>query len=313
MNGKAKPMRPSYVLQVLGVLMVLGGASGFASPPASIKPRPRTLALNAVTARDRAGGKAKSSAAAAARRPKPSPSSSSRQAPWLADLMTSWFNLALPKLSSLSGTSNTKATNRRYSSARDGIRAEILQLRVSNAELREEVGALRKSMVDRGYIPVEDIFAAATKAASSVEGDEASGRREPQQNSKNPPPPPPKLPREARLAALVALYGAAVAIGGVFVPIAIGVGASRSLRWLDEGGTVIPKRWRAGDGGRGQEVRRRRRWKDAVLSYVPVVARSRGRGSADFGDGAGGVTEDAGLVTAETLADAWDNMYPPRR
>lgn len=307
-----------------------------------------------------------------------------RQAPWLADLMTSWFSLPVPRLPSPSGTSRAETTNRRFSSARDGIRAEILQvrshkrwahccrytsllsrgwlsitltmkgqvsakpvsrlrvtalappskpskaltnplpplrrgpqLRVSNAELREEVGALRKSMVDRGYVPVEDIFAVTTRAASSAGGEEAAARNDPQQNSKKPPAPPAKLPREARLAALVVLYGAAVAVGGVFVPIAIGVGASRSLRWLDEGGTLMPKRWRrrggGGAGGRGQEGRRRRRWKDAVLSYVPVVARSRGRGDVGAGDGAGGVMEDAGLVTAEALADAWDKMYPPRR
>ena len=128
------------------------------------------------------------------------------------------------------------------------------QLRVSNAELREEVGALRKSMVDRGYVPVEDIFAVTTRAASSAGGEEAAARNDPQQNSKKPPAPPAKLPREARLAALVVLYGAAVAVGGVFVPIAIGVGASRSLRWLDEGGTLMPKRWRrrGGEGGGGR-------------------------------------------------------------
>lgn len=178
-------------------------------------------------------------------------------------------------------------------------------------------------MVDRGYIPVEDIFAVAAKTASPGEGDKA-GKNDPQQqqprsNSKKPPAPPPaKLPREARLAALVVLYGAAVAVGGVFVPIAIGVGASRSLRWLDEGGTLTPKRWRRRgeslDGGRGQKPsgggrRRGRRWKDAVLSYVPVVARSRREGGVGGVDGA----EDAGLMSAEALADAWDKLYPPRR
>lgn len=180
------------------------------------------------------------------------------------------------------------------------------------------MSALRKSMVDRGYIPVEDIFAATTKAAPSAEGDKAR-KNDPQQDSKNTPAPPAKLPREARLAALVVLYGAAVAIGGVFVPIAIGVGASRSLRWLDEGGTLMPKRWRRGSGPPLGQKGRRRRWKDAVLSYVPAVARSRGEGGvgagvgAGVGDGAVGGAEDEGFMSAEALADAWDNMYPPRR
>eukprot|EP00903_Cladosiphon_okamuranus_P011761 g11055.t1 len=299
--------------------MVLGAAVGLVPPPASVKPQPQRLRLNAVAAsdreRDRSGGKANAnSSSVAARRQKTNPSGSSHQAPWLAELVTSWFNLPLPKLPSPSGSSRTKATNRRYSSARDGIRAEILQLRVSNAELREEVGALRKSMVDRGYMPVEDIFAVATKAALAAEGDNKARNNDPQHKNKKPPAPPAKLPREARLAALIILYGAAVAVGGVFVPIAIGVGASRSLRWLDEGGTLMPRRWRRGNRVRGQEGRRRR-WKDAVLGYVPVVARSRGeRGvGAGIGDGAFGVSEDEGLMTAEALADAWDKMYPPQR
>ncbi len=201
--------------------------------------------------------------------------------------------------------------------------------------------ALRKSMVDRGYIPVDDIFA--STSTSSAGADEAAKALQQQQqrqqqrvsedSKKRPPPPrpPTKLPREARLAALVALYGAAVAVGGVFVPIAIGVGASRSLRWLDEGGTLMPKRWRdvdrsllggarewprqqlmAGLGGRG----RRRRWRDAVLSYVPAVARlPRGEdGGAGGAAGAGAARgeDSTGLMTAERLGDAWDEMYPPR-
>lgn len=206
------------------------------------------------------------------------------------------------------------------------------------------MAALRKSMVDRGYIPVDDIFA--STSTSSAGADEAATALQQQQHQqrvsedskKRPPPPrpPAKLPREARLAALLALYGAAVALGGVFVPIAIGVGASRSLRWLDEGGTLMPKRmtkrWRGrspldvgggrerprrqqllpglGGGGRG-----RRRWRDAVLSYVPAVARlprgdDEGRGAA--GACAAHGEDSAGLMAAERVADAWDEIYPPR-
>lgn len=55
-------------------------------------------------------------------------SDNDRQTPWLADLMASLFNLPLPKMPSPSGTPRAKAASRRYASARDGIRAEILQV-----------------------------------------------------------------------------------------------------------------------------------------------------------------------------------------
>lgn len=86
--------------------------------------------------------------------------------------------------------------------------------------------------------------------------------------------PPPKVPREARMAALALLLSAAVVAGGVFVPIAIGEGAARVMRWLDDGGTIAPKslrRYLAGDGGFSMLPSIWRRQKQWHLSYVPVL------------------------------------------
>lgn len=188
------------------------------------------------------------------------------------------------------------------------------QLRVSNAELREEVVALRTSMIQRGYTPVDDIFAT-PKSPSTTAGNNPQQQQQQSATSGNGTPKPPEtsleLPEEARLAALVALWGAAIALRGVFVPIAISVGAARLLRWLDDGGTLAPRGWRrrrlfAGGWGQPFAERGGRGWRRiAALSYVPVLARMP---REDVGGGG-----ETGLVTGETLADAWDRMYPGRR
>lgn len=66
------------------VLIVLGAAAGFVSPPASVKPRLQRLRFNAVAARDRdrdrSGSKANvNPSSVAARRQKTNPSGSSHQ------------------------------------------------------------------------------------------------------------------------------------------------------------------------------------------------------------------------------------------
>ncbi|CBN78065.1 expressed unknown protein [Ectocarpus siliculosus] len=284
-------MRPLHVLEllhVLGFLTILGGADGFVFGAASAKPG--VLRLGAARTNDgdssKSGGAKARDLAVASRHSRSPPAQPLQQTPWLADIMASWFNLPLRN------TSPSGGTKRR--STRDDIRADILKLRVSNADLREEVLALRNSMVQRGFFPVDDVFATATATATG--GTPASGNgQQPPTSEGGDPKPPAKLQREARLAALVVLWGAAVALGGVFVPIAIGVGAARSLRWLDNGGTLVPKRW-SRPLGRG--------WRRArALSFVPVLARPPR-------DGGGG---GEGLVTGEALADAWDEMYPPRQ
>ncbi|CAM9173508.1 unnamed protein product [Ectocarpus sp. 4 AP-2014] len=285
-------MRPLHVLgllHVLGFLTILGGADGFFFRAAGTTPgvlrlgAARTNDGNGVSSKS-GGAKARDLAVASGHSRSP-PAQPLQQTPWLADIMASWFNLPLPN------TSRAGGTKRR--STRDDIRADILKLRLSNAELREEVLALRNSMVQRGFFPVDDVFATATATG----GTPASGNgQQPSTSEGGDPKPPAKLQREARLAALVVLWGAAVAVGGVFVPIAIGVGAARSLRWLDDGGTLVPKRWKGRQLGRG--------WRRArALSFVPVLARPPRDG--------GGNGE--GLVTGEALADAWDEMYPPRQ
>ncbi|CAB1099758.1 unnamed protein product [Ectocarpus sp. CCAP 1310/34] len=288
-------MRSLHVLEllhVLGFLTNLGGADGFVFRAASTKPG--VLSLGAARTNDgngvssKSGGAKARDLAVASRHSRSPPAQPLQQAcctPWLADIMASWFNLPLPN------TSRAGGTKRR--STHDDIRADILKLRVSNAELREEVLALRNSMAQRGFFPVDDVFATATATG----GTSASGNgQQPPTSEGGDPKPPAKLQREARLAALVVLWGAAVAIGGVFVPIAIGVGAARSLRWLDDGGTLVPKRWRGRQLGWG--------WRRArALSFVPVLA-------CPPSDGGGG---GEGLVTGEALADAWDEMYPPRQ
>ncbi|CAM9581579.1 unnamed protein product [Ectocarpus sp. 13 AM-2016] len=271
-----------------GFLTILGGADGFVFRAASTKPG--VLRLGAARTNDghgvsRKSGRAKArDLAVAPRHSRSPPAQPLQQTPWLADIMASWFNLPLPN------TSRAGRTKRR--STHDDIRTDIQKLRTSNAELREEVLALRNSMVQRGFFPVDDVFATTTATG----GTPASGNaQQPPTSEGGDPKPPAKLQREARLAALVVLWGAAVAVGGVFVPIAIGVGAARSLRWLDDGGTLVPKRW-----GRqlGTGWRRTR-----ALSFVPVLARPPR-------DGGGG---GEGLVNGEALADAWDEMYPPRQ
>lgn len=168
-------------------------------------------------------------------------------------------------------------------------------------------------MVDRGYTPVDDIFWT-TKPPPPETVAVMPQQQATTSNSDNSEPPLAKLPPEVRLAALALLYGAAIALGGVFVPIAIGVGAARSLRWLDDGGTLMPKKWRRHfslGGSRGQpwEARSGRRWRNAVPSYVPALARMpRGEHLGGSGD-----DDEDGLMNAEALADAWDKMYPPRQ
>lgn len=90
------------------------------------------------------------------------------------------------------------------------------------------------------------------------------------------------------------------------MPIAIREGAERSVRWLDDGGSLIPAavkrvlsrcrgRWR----GRG--------WGDAILSYVPVLGRAP-KVASEGGDG-----DDEGELQGERLVGAWDELKPRKR
>lgn len=119
------------------------------------------------------------------------------------------------------------------------------------------------------------------------------------------------LPSEARLAALAVLWVAAVSAGGIFIPIAIGEGASQAWRWLDDGGSLLPKKMRRRRRfGEGRGVMmwgtRGRRWSDAVLSYVPVLRREGGA----VGDG----DEEDRLerLSGDALAGAWSDLTPRR-
>lgn len=92
------------------------------------------------------------------------------------------------------------------------------------------------------------------------------------------------------------------------MPVAIREGAGHSLRWLDGGGSLIPapvRRVLSGYRGRW----RGRGWGNAVLSYVPVLARAtKAAGEAD-GNGKEGGREEQG----EGLVGAWDELKPRRR
>ena len=91
------------------------------------------------------------------------------------------------------------------------------------------------------------------------------------------------------------------------MPIAIREGAEHSLRWLDGGGSLIPaplKRVLSGYRGRW----RGRGWGDAVLSYVPVLARA----PKGAGEGEGGEKEEEALQ-GERLVGAWDELKPRKR
>lgn len=187
------------------------------------------------------------------------------------------------------------------------------KLRDSNVELKAEVLALRTYMLQRGVTPVEDFFADPSPEPSAVllsptvspPPQTPAENRSPSQPTPNTPPPP-VLPREARLAALALLWAAAVSVGGVFVPIAIREGATSSLRWLDDGGTLIPAPVRRVLGGyRGRW--RGKGWGSAVLSYIPVLAR------APKSAGEGGHGEEGGELQGERLAGAWDELKPRKR
>ena len=185
------------------------------------------------------------------------------------------------------------------------------KLRDSNDELRAEVLALRTYMLQRGFTPVEDIFADPSPQkptallSPTISPTATRADRSPSQPTLITPPPPP-LPREARLAALALLWAAAISVGGIFVPIAIREGAEQSLRWLDGGGSLIPAPTRRAFGGyRGRW--RGKGWGDAVLSYVPVLARAR-KVAHD-----GRVGEEEVELQAEGLAGAWDELKPQRR
>ncbi|CAM9136512.1 unnamed protein product [Scytosiphon promiscuus] len=321
-------MRSLLLLQLLGALA--SGANGFASHSVAVKPRLLGLGArgasnsnsNSAGGSDGAGGSKGGLFAAGSRYRRSDPS---RQTPQLGDVMGSWWKLPShpkPALSGASGSRDNARTNdQKRRPSRDDIRADILKLQLSNTELRKEVVALRTSMIQRGYTPVDDIFAV-PKTPSTLGTSAGNNSQQQQQQKQSPasgngaPKPPatsPRIPEEARLAALVALWGAAIALRGVFVPIAIGVGAARLLRWLDEGGTLAPRVWKRRWSLAGSRVqqwglagRRGGVWRrEAVPSYVPVLARAPREDVGGVGD--------AGLVTGETLADAWDKMYPPRR
>lgn len=136
--------------------------------------------------------------------------------------------------------------------------------------------ALRVYMEQRGVTPEGgevqgDLSARLTLLSPSSPPPLPSDETAAQPTSKRPPP---KVPREARMAALALLLSAAVVAGGVFVPIAIGEGAARVMRWLDDGGTLAPKsmrRYLAGFGGFSMLSTIRRRQKQWRLRYVPVL------------------------------------------
>lgn len=155
-------------------------------------------------------------------------------------------------------------------------------------------------MRERGFVPVEDIFADPAAAVPSPAGSPQPAKVPPTQATPKPPSEA-ALPREARLAALAVLWVAAVSAGGVFIPIAIGEGASQAWRWLDDGGSLVPKVLRGRFGRGGMWGRRGRRWSDAVLSYVPVLRR------------ASEVDEDQERLSGDALAGAWGELTPRRK
>lgn len=182
-----------------------------------------------------------------------------------------------------------------------------LQLRDSNGKLKAEVMALRAYMEQRGVMP----------EGGEVQGDLSGRLTVPSPSS--PPPilldetaaqptskrPPPKVPREARMAALALLLSAAVVAGGVFVPIAIGEGAARVMRWLDDGGTLAPKSLRrnlAGYGRFSMLPTIRRRQKQWCLSYVPFL--ESGTIAPHMNDRLGS--------PGDALTGAWNELMPSR-
>lgn len=159
---------------------------------------------------------------------------------------------------------------------------------------------IRAYMREKGFVPVEDFFADPAAAIPSPAVAPQPAMIPPTQVTPKPPSET-ALPREARLAALAVLWVAAVSTGGVFIPIAIGEGASQAWRWLDGGGSLVPKRLRGRFGRGGVWGRRGRRWNDAVLSYVPVLTR------------AGEVDEDQEMLSGDALAGAWGELTPRRK
>lgn len=107
------------------------------------------------------------------------------------------------------------------------------------------------------------------------------------------------LRRQVRLALLAGLWAGAVAVGGVFIPIAIAEGAADMVGWLDDhSGKVFPiLPRRVGSWGRGfgrmdlgsvvKSGIQQRRTRDAVVAFVEAEA--RGAQTGDRGRRGGGV------------------------
>ncbi|CAM9536712.1 unnamed protein product, partial [Ectocarpus fasciculatus] len=107
----------------LTIFGVADGYDGFVFRAVSAKPS--VLRLGA--ARPNGGNSSKSGSAKArdlavsSRHSRSPPSQPLRQTPWLADIMASWFNLPL------SNTSPSRSGGTKRRSARDDIRADILE------------------------------------------------------------------------------------------------------------------------------------------------------------------------------------------
>lgn len=158
-------------------------------------------------------------------------------------------------------------------------------------------------MQRRGFTPVDDIWEASSRPSTAAPTvPPPADLPAPQPTSRTPPP---ELPREARLVALALLWAAAVTARGVFIPIAIGEGAANTWRWLDDGGTLMPRQLRRflSRGALRRPLRLGRR--DVALNYLPVRAR------AAAGPEGGG--EEGGAVSADGLAAAWAEVRPRRR
>ena len=165
---------------------------------------------------------------------------------------------------------------------------------------------LRLYMQRRGFMleaeeSKVDPSARLTLSSPSPQSSRPTEGTSPQTTSKRPPP---KLPREAQLAALALLWAAAISAGGIFVPVAIGEGAARTLRWLDDDGTLVPERlrrpsvWEGGRRWRWRWLHRRRRCNP---SLVPVRA-----------SGVMVQCDDQLRSSGDSLAGAWNELISSR-